>query len=348
MPSTYFGRLARETPTRVWVNNPTIDEIGLALGEGAVGSTTNPAYAGGLLRRAPGVVLPVIEEAVAATGDDRVAAELVQQKLVGRIVERFLPLYESSEGLAGFVSIQGAPEADGEIDRIIAEARAGRTLGPNATPKLPATATGLAAFEVIVTDGSPTIVTEVFSLGQLVETCERYLSVTARMGHRPPFFVSPITGIFGDYLKAVTGGSEREVSRADIELMGVALSRACCQLVAEREYPVTLLCGGARIPFDLLGLVGAPVHATINWSTFAEVLAAEVTPSLRGIDEPIDQRIVDRLRAAFPDVRHALDIDGLTVEQFEHFGPVQHFRNNFVAGWEAVRAAITDRRMALA
>lgn len=40
--TNYFGRLAAQTPSRAWVNNPTEAEIGLALEHGAVGSTTNP------------------------------------------------------------------------------------------------------------------------------------------------------------------------------------------------------------------------------------------------------------------------------------------------------------------
>lgn len=346
MTSKYFARLSLETPTRVWVNNPTVDEIGLALAQGAVGSTTNPAYVGGLLKRAPDLVRPLIQEAVREAPDDDEAVDLVQRKLVARVVERFQPLYDATEGRAGYVSIQGAPDADSEADLIVAAARAGHALGPNATPKVPATAPGLAAFETIVEDGFPTIVTEVFSLAQLIEACERYLKVTSRTGLRPPFFVSPITGIFGDHLKSLAAHDGIDVVKADIELVGVALSRACYQLVAEREYPVTLLCGGARIPFDLTGLVGAPLHVTINWSTFAEVLAGD-GPLIRGIDEPIDPGVINRLRVVFPDVRNALAPDGLVLEDFENFGPVQHFRNNFVAGWGSVRAAIADQRMAL-
>ena len=46
----YFSRLVAETPSRVWVNNPTIEEVELALAQGATGCTTNPAFAGGLLK----------------------------------------------------------------------------------------------------------------------------------------------------------------------------------------------------------------------------------------------------------------------------------------------------------
>jgi transaldolase len=343
MPQTYFKQLNAETPTRVWVNNPTIAEIDLALAQGARGSTTNPAYGGNLLRRAPDEILPIIEECVRLADDDLLVADLVQQRLVARITERFRPLFDESGGQAGFVSIQGAPERDTDAHHILAEARDGHAIAPNATPKLPATAAGLAAFETLVAEGCPTIVTEVFSLDQVVEACERYLRVTERTGVRPPFFMSPITGILGDHLKAVAKRDGLAADVADMELAGVALSRECYRLVQERGYPVTLLCGGSRIAFDLTGLVGAGLHATINWSTFAEVLEAD-EPFAPGFEVPIDPDVLARLEATFDDVRRAMRLGSLTVYEYEEFGPVLHFRNSFIGGWNAVLAAIAAVR----
>ena len=111
----------------------------------------------------------------------------------------------------------------------------------------------------------------------------------------------------------------------------------------ERDYPVTLLCGGARIPLDLTGLVGGDLHATINWSTFAEVMASPV-PFARGIDEPLDPAALARLEATFEDFRLAMRLDGLTLDEYEGFGPVQHFRNAFIAGWVKVHEAIAAER----
>lgn len=343
MGQTYFTQLVAETPTRVWVNNPTVEEIGLAHEQGAVGCTTNPGYGGNLMRRAPDEILPIIAECVRATDDDILAADLVQQRLVARIAERFRPLYDASGGAAGFVSIQGAPEADTDAGHIEHEARDGHALAPNVAPKIPATAPGLAAFERLVADGVPTIVTEVFSLAQFVETSERYLRVTERTGTRPPFFMSPITGIFGDHLKALAHLQGLDVPASDMELAGVALTRECYRIAQERGYPVTILAGGARIPLDLTGLVGGALHATINWSTFADVMASPEEFSV-GLDEPLDPEALARLEANFEDFRRAMVLDGLTSEEYQEFGPVQHFRNVFISGWTKVHQAIAEER----
>jgi transaldolase len=343
----YFSRLVAETPSRVWVNNPTEAEIGLALANGAVGVTTNPAYGGGLLRRVPGEVVPIVDACLPASNDDRVVADLVQQRLVHRITDHLRPLFEASGGTAGFVSIQGSPETDMDGERIWEEAEAGHAIAPNATPKIPATLPGFVAMERVVEHGWPIIVTEVFSLDQVEAACEIYLRVTGRTGVRSPFFMSPITGILGDHLKKLAKAQGIDVSVRAMELAGMALSRRCAALVTEREYPVTLLFGGARIPEDLTGLVGGPHHATINWSTFAEILASE-PPIERTIDAPFDPDLERVLLTTFPDVWKAWELGRLAPEEFEGFGPVQHFRDNFMTGWLGVLAMVAQRRAAAA
>ncbi len=346
MSESYFLRVKAATPTRLWVNNPTIEEIGLALDQGAVGCTTNPAYGGGLLKRAPEQIKPIIAACAAEEVDDHRAAELVQQRLVARITPRFMPVFEQAGGRSGFVSIQGAPETDTDGDGILREALEGHEISPNAAPKIPATIPGFYAFERLVEAGIPTIVTEVFSLAQLVHACETYVRVTERTGTRPPFHMSPITGIFNDHLKKVAAAEGMEANPRDVDWAGVILARRCQALVEARSYPVTLLFGGARTMIDFTGLVGAASAATINYSTVEEILAAD--PPIEGtIHAPVDEGIVRRLDV-FPDFRKALAPRGLEPEEFAEFGPVQHFRNNFLDGWNSVLAGVADARAAIA
>ena len=344
MADNYFDRVRASTGSRFWVNNPTVEEMDLALAHGAMGCTTNPAYGGNLVKRAPDQVLPIVLECLAESEDDEVAADHVQRRLVARICERFMPLYERMGGREGFVSIQGAPEADTDGGLILAEGRVARTIAPNATPKIPATKPGLEAFEVLVAEGSQVIVTEVFSVAQLIEVCERWLAVTKRTGVRPPFMMSPITGIFGDHLRKVAARDGIDVPAPAMEIAGVLLSRACYRVVRERQYPVLLLYGGARIQLDFSGLVGGGMAATINWSTAAELLEADL-PATATVEDPVDPATVKLLTERFPEVRQALDPDGLSPDDFEGFGPVQHFRDNFIAGWHSVLEMIRTARV---
>ena len=349
MSTTYFDRLVADTPSRVWVNNPTSEEIGLAQAQGAVGCTTNPAYGGGLLKRVPDEVIPVVRETADELSGASIAeiSDAVQKKLVARVVERFRALHESSGGQLGLVSIQGAPDADTDGEHIWKEAQEGHALGQNATPKIPATLPGLVAFERVVQSGWPVIVTEVFSLDQVGFFCDKYLAITDKTGVRSRFLMSPITGILGDHLKKLSKQQGLDMPPHELELAGVYLARRCAALVAERGYPVTLLFGGARTMDDLTGLVGAPHHATINWSTFEEVIAFD-PPIEHTIDREPDHAIAERLTKTFPDVWKAWELDRLAPEEFEEFGPVQHFRDSFIAGWNAVQGAIEDELAAVA
>jgi len=343
MATHYFERVRAATGSRFWVNNPTSQEMDLALDAGAMGCTTNPGYGGNLVRRAPDEVLPIVRASLAESDDDEVVADIVQRRLVGRICERFLPLYERTDGQEGFVSIQGAPEADTDGAVILEEGRVARTIAPNATPKIPATAPGLEAMETLVAEGSQVILTEVFSVAQVVETCERWLAVTQRTGVRPPFFMSPITGIFGDHLKAIAKRDGLDVPAEAMEMAGVLLSRACYRVVRERDYPVMLLYGGARIQLDFSGLVGGSMAATINWSTAAELLEADL-PANATVEDEVEAEIRRTLVEAFPEVRQALAPDGLRLEDFEDFGPVQYFRDVFIEGWNSVGEMIRTER----
>jgi hypothetical protein len=151
-----------------------------------------------------------------------------------------------------------------------------------------------------VAEGTPTIITEVFSLAQLVYACDTYIGVARATGTRPPFLVSPITGIFSDHLRAVAAREAIDCSPDVIDCAGVALARACQDIVEAREYPVTLLFGGARLPIDFTGLVGARTAATLNYSTVAEIvsLGLDIEDS---IHKPVAPEILGELAAKFRD-----------------------------------------------
>ena len=339
MSDTYFDWLSQQTPSRVWINNPTASEIEFSLAQGAVACTTNPAFGGNLLGRAPEEIGPDIVDVVAtgARGDE--AVTLVQERLVGRILPHFDSIYERSEGREGWVSMQGAPEMDTSVEAILASARVARSIAANCIPKIPATLPGLEALDVLVRDDQPVLMTEVFSLAQVTETCERYRLASAKSGNRPVFIMAPITGIFGDHLKKVAARDGVDVAPETLMSAGVIWARAAKRLVDEQGYPVQLLYGGARTIADLTGLVGGPHAATVNWSTFAEVLAAD--PERREtVDDPAPAAITEQLSNSFDDFRRAMDVDALRIVDFEDFGPVQHFRDAFIAGWNAVRDAI--------
>ena len=44
MQEPYFIRVAKQSPTEFWINNPTRAQADLAIANGATGCTNNPSY----------------------------------------------------------------------------------------------------------------------------------------------------------------------------------------------------------------------------------------------------------------------------------------------------------------
>jgi len=102
---------------------------------------------------------------------------LVLQDIVGAL-EVFAPLYESSGGGDGFVSVEVAPDLAHDTDGTIAAARhLNETIArPNLLVKIPGTAEGVPAIQQMISEGRSINVTLIFSLGRYGEVMEAYLS----------------------------------------------------------------------------------------------------------------------------------------------------------------------------
>lgn len=74
MAKDYFHRVAAETETRVWVNNPSLSDLRNAIDAGAINGTTNPAYGSKLLKTEHDYMVGVIQSVVSDFSDDHEAA----------------------------------------------------------------------------------------------------------------------------------------------------------------------------------------------------------------------------------------------------------------------------------
>jgi transaldolase len=88
------------------------------------------------------------------------------------------PVYDSSDGLDGFVSVEVAPELARDSAGTEAAARAlhERIDEPNLYVKIPATAEGIAPIQAMIAEGRSTNITLIFSLDRYAEVMEAYLA----------------------------------------------------------------------------------------------------------------------------------------------------------------------------
>ena len=343
MAEGYFHRLHREAPTRLWINNPTLKEADLAIAAGAVSCTTNPSYSARIIREEPARAMRAIHEAIEEYTDDQQAADRAQQLIVKDVMEKFVDLYDRDQGRQGLVSIQGNPHLDEDAAHIVDEAMRFRRISRNFITKIPCTAAGLKAFEVLIGEDMPIIATEVFAMAQAIEVCELYQRVSQRVGKHPTFYVTHITGIYDECLTKTTEREGISVSPQALAQAGCILARRQYAMMRKRGYNITLMGGGARGTHHFTEMVGGALHVTINWSTAEEIIQA-APPITHRIDAPAEQAMVDELCAQLPDFRKAYFDDGLSIEEFADFAPLQYFRNMFIKGWDTLAASVREQR----
>lgn len=340
----YFHRVTRQTPTRLWINNPTCEEAHKAIAAGAISCTTNPTYSYKQIVREPDYALSVVDRIIGETENENEAADFIQEELAKRIMDVFLPLYEQNPGKQGFVSIQGSPYNDDDPNQIIKEALRYRELSRNAIAKIPATKAGLEAIEVLIAKDIPIIATEVMAISQAVHTCELYQRISKETGKNPPFYLTHITGIFDEHLKNVVEREGISISPDVLWQAGCIVARKQYKIFKERDYPGVILGGGARGLHHFTEMVGADMQITINLKGTADRLIESNPPVVYRIDTPAPQHVIDELMERIPDFQRAYTDKGLTVEEFAQFGPVDLFRSSFVKGWDSLLKAIKRRR----
>ena len=335
----YFKRVQELTPTKFWINNPTREEADWALAEGALGCTCNPSYCGKMLFDRPGekdYSSQLLDEVIREVDTATAAQEELQRRLVGKIAEKFMPLYEKFPREHGYVSIQGDPVNEDDAAVVIREARKNRTVAENICCKIPTTESGLEAMETLVAEDVPINATEVFAIQQALDLCELYEKVSKESGKRPKFYISHITGIYDEYLREAAERDNIDISTDILWQAGLSIARKLYQIYLDRGFNVTFIGGGARGTQHFTEMVGGDVCVTINWKGTADQLLEEDPPVVERLFNPVPDYIVEELLEKLPDYRRGYEEGALSPEEYEEFGPVVKFRNSFLKDWKRV------------
>ena len=334
----YFQRVTELTPTRFWINNPTRAHADIAIANGAVGCTANPSYSQKMLDHPTEgeAAWTLLKESIQESENEYQAAEIFQRKLIKPISDRFMPLYHQDPSRYGYVSIQGDPIDDENVAGIIRQARENRAVAKNICCKIPATQAGLEAMEVLIEENTPINATEIFGVAQMLSLCETYEKVSKKSGNRPPLFMSHIAGIYDDYFKAYVEREKVDIAPDVLWQAGLAVARKVYQLMTERGYSAIFVGGGARGLHHFTEMVGGDACITINWEGTADKLLEIDPPVVYRLFNPVPQKVIEELMEKLPAFRQGYLEDGLSVEEFEGFGPVQLFRSSFVKSWTQV------------
>ena len=137
------------TPTDYWNDSCSLDELTYAIGNGAVGATTNPQIVLAVLKKEMHLWRDRIYQIIAENptwGEPEVAWRLIEE-MATRGAALLQPAWERHAGRKGRLSIQTNPMFYRDWEAIVAQARDFDTLAPNMQVKMPVTKAGIKAIE---------------------------------------------------------------------------------------------------------------------------------------------------------------------------------------------------------
>lgn len=342
---TYFKRVAALTPTGFWINNVTRKQAEMAIAEGAVACTQNPAYLSKVLRSADDgeYLTGIADELVQVIEDDNEVVAELQRRAIAGICEKFLPVYEATGGRLGFVSLQADPFNENKVT-ILDNAEKCLALARNFIIKIPATKDGIEAMGELFKQGVAVLATEVMSIDQVLDVCELHKRITGGMKNPAPLWIAHINGIFDEQMIADVKESNIDIDPDILRQESLVLARKIRSYIRERGYDVHYLAGGARNLQHFTDWVGVDGAVTINWKGTADQLIEADGPVTDVFNVPSSYAVIDELLAKLPGFRKAWTPGSLTPEEYEEFSPVVRFRNSFEKGWLEARTIVAERR----
>jgi transaldolase len=342
-------QMTQTTATCLWNDSAAIDELTYAIEHGAVGATCNPVIAAAVLAGDAATWRPrtesLLRELPMAT-EDIIAWKLVEELSV-RAARLLEPIFETQQGRNGRLSIQTDPRFFRDSDAIVDQALAFNRLAPNMIVKIPVTRAGIPAIEEATYQGVSINATVCFTLPQCIavaEAVERGLRRREDEG-KDIASMGPVctimVGRLDDWLKVVMERDGITVDPGHLEWAGVAVFKKTYAIFRDRRYRIRLLSAAFRNHMHWSEFIGADavVSPTYAWQQRLNAGDVKVIPR---IDLPVDPVVVDDLLAHFADFRRAYSDDGLSVEEFDRFGPTRRTLRQFCAACGELNAFVRD------
>jgi transaldolase len=341
--------MTQSTPTCLWNDSASVHELSYSIDHGAVGATCNPVIVLGVLKNEINAwkdrIQSLIKERPTAT-EDEIAWQLVREISVhaAAILE---PIFEEQQGKNGRLSIQTDPRLFRDSEAIVKQAVEFNRLAPNMIVKIPVTQAGIPAIEEATYLGISINATVCFTLPQCIavaEAVERGLNRREREG-KEIATMGPVctimVGRLDDWLKVLAEKNNVAIDPGYVEWAGVAVFKKTYQFFRDRGYRLRLLSAAFRNHMHWSEFIGgdvviSPPH---SWQVRFNSSNVEVRPR---IDEPVPFSVVGALSRKFPDFCRAYDEDGLTVEEFDSFGPTRRTLRQFIDACHDLDGLVRD------
>ena len=150
-----------------------------------------------------------------------------------------------------------------------------------------------------------------------------------------------MVGRLDDWLKVLLEKENIAMDPGYLEWAGVAVFKKTYQIFRERGYRLRLLSAAFRNHMHWSEFIGGDVVISPPYSWQVRFNGGDVAVRPR-IDSPVDPHIVNELSRRFADFRRAYNEDGLTVEEFDWFGPTRRTLRQFIVACHDLDAVVRE------
>jgi transaldolase len=341
--------MTQTTPTCLWNDSASIQELTYSIEHGAVGATCNPVIVLGVLKKEMASwknrIRALIDELPKAT-EEEIGWQLVREISINAAA-LLKPVFDENRGRNGRLSIQTDPRFYRDTEAIVRQAEEFDRLAPNMIVKIPVTRAGLPAIEEATYRGISINATVSFTLPQCIavaEAVERGLVRREREG-KDIAAMGPVctimVGRLDDWLKIVCEKENITIDPGYLEWAGVAVFKKAYRIFRERGYRIRLLSAAFRNHMHWSEFIGGDVVISPPHAWQVRLNASEVEVHQR-IDKPVEAKIVEELSRKFADFRNAYSENGLTPVEFDSFAPTRRTLRQFIGACHELDGLVRD------
>lgn len=342
-------KMTQTTRTCLWNDSASVPELQYSIEHGAVGATCNPVIVLGVLKKElpswKGRISSLIKEHPTAT-EDQIAWQLVRE-ISTEAARALQSIFRSQRGKNGRLSIQTDPRLFRDAQAIVEQAIEFSKLAENMIVKIPATSAGIPAIEEATYRGVSINATVSFTLSQAVavaEAVERGLKRREAEG-KEIASMGPVctimVGRLDDWLKVLVEKNNVSIDPGYLEWAGVAVVKKAYRVFVERGYRTRLLSAAFRNHMHWSQLIGGDLVVSPPYSWQVRFNASDIEVRSR-IDEPVREEIETELSKKFEDYRRASTEQGLSIEEFDSFGPTRRTLRQFISACYELNGVVRD------
>jgi transaldolase len=150
-----------------------------------------------------------------------------------------------------------------------------------------------------------------------------------------------MVGRLDDWLKVLLEKENISVDPGYLEWAGVAVFKKTYNLFRQRGYRIRLLSAAFRNHMHWSEFIGGEVVISPPYTWQKRFNASQIAVTPR-IDQEVPSQIVEGLTKNFADFRRAYTEDGLSIAEFDSFGPTRRTLRQFIAACSDLNAIVRD------